>query len=424
MRAPRNRPPSRILERERRPAPGRSAEQAPARVAAPAARADLPLLDALRLCASLAVVHHHLRGGYVFGVAFGVPLFLVIMLALGARGSAREGLGEYARRKAAYLLVPWLRWSLVYVALAVTIALVRGEDPTAGLEPRMIFYGGHGALWFLPFAMLALLVVRGARYVPGLVGATAAREPATLARSSGIARSGEPVRSGDPARSGEPVRSSTPVRSGGPARAGGPARPRRLASMGGVLGLAALGGGLAWAVQLWLPVLAADMPFDAWLIVSPAILFGPAVARASLAESARERAALLALVAACALVPSLVSPATGMMQDATRRFALAVPLACLGFGWCARVPRSVREFATLTFGVYLAHPLIAKVLATATDVFAWPAAVHLALVWGASALVVLGLRRAPFHVAECWSGRSARVRRLPAPAEDERRRAA
>jgi peptidoglycan/LPS O-acetylase OafA/YrhL len=340
-----------------------SVKQRSGNLAASATRQDLPLLDALRLCASLAVVHHHLRGGYFFGVAFGVPLFLVIMLALGARGSARESLAQHARRKAAYLLVPWVRWSLVYVVLAVAVALARGEDPTAGLEPRMILYGGHGALWFLPFAMLALLVVRGAR----------------------------------------------------------PALPRSAES---TLLLAVLGGCSTWAAQRSLPVLAPDMPFDAWLTVSPAIFFGLAVARASQAESTRERAVLLALVAAGALVPSLVSPATGMMQDATRRFALAVPLACLGFGWRARVPRLVRELATLAFGVYLAHPLIAKALATATDVFAWPAAAHLASVWGASALLVLGLRRAPFHLAECWSGRSARVTRLPTPTEDEQRRAA
>ena len=332
---------------------------------------DLPLVDALRLFASVAVVYHHLRGGFFFGTPFGVPLFLVIMLALSSRASRREGYGEFARRKAEGLLVPWLRWSLVYVMLAIVLGIARESDPTAGLEPRMLFYGGHGALWFLPFSMLALLVVRGAR-------------EAWSHGSRGWERG-----------------------------------PWALTMI-----LAVLGGLCSWAAQRWVDGLALGMPFEAWWIASPAIFFGPAVARASLAPSSRERAVQLALIALCAVVPSLLAPPAGALQDATRRFALAVPIVCLGFGWGTRVPDLVRVLATLTFGVYLAHPLVAKALATAFDVFAWSSAVHLACVWGISALIVLALRRAPIPLAECWSGRWRHEPGVPVPHAVKPRRAA
>lgn len=335
-------------------------------------RDDLPLLDALRLLASIAVVHHHLRGGFVFGIPFGVPLFLVIMLALSARASRRETLAGFVRRKSTCLLVPWVRWSLVYVGLAIVLGVVRGLGPTAGLKARMVFYGGHGALWFLPFAMLALVLVRGAREV--------------WARSSASSERGT---------------SAYPV-----------------------LVLGALGASSAWAVQRWLPALELGMPFDAWCIAAPAIFFGPAVARASLAPASGARAVQLALVALCAVLPCLVAPSAGPLQDATRRFALAVPIACLGFGWSVRVPDLVRQLATLTFGVYLTHALVAKTLATALDVFAWPSVVHLVCVWGISALLVMTLRRAPMHLPECWSGRWRQVRVLPAGRAARQTRAA
>jgi peptidoglycan/LPS O-acetylase OafA/YrhL len=84
-------------------------------------RVRFPLLDALRCVASLEVAFRHVRGEYVLDTALGVPLFLVIMLALTARGTGDEPIGRYAAEKAARLLVPWVRWSLVYVALAVFV---------------------------------------------------------------------------------------------------------------------------------------------------------------------------------------------------------------------------------------------------------------------------------------------------------------
>jgi len=318
----------------------------------------------MRLVASLAVVWHHMRGEYPLGAAFGVPLFLVIQLGLVARGSAREPFAAFARRRAALLLVPWLRWSLVYVAFGAAADVARGLAPNARLEPGMVFYGGHPTLWFLPFAAVALLA---SRLVLPFIGEGA--------------------------------------------RA--------------VVGLSCAAGAASWAVQRHAPELALGLPWGAWLRVAPAVLWGLAVGRAARAN-ARERATLLVVVSGVALGVALLLPGSGDPEFGARRFALAVPLGALGFGLRRSLPTPVQALATLTFGVYLIHPLLAKILANLWNVFAWPAALHLSVVWSASAALVLLLRRSPVRLSECWSGKPMRVPSSPATpeAEPELRRAA
>ena len=57
-------------------------------------RLDLPLLDALRLLASAVIVFYHMRGDSLFGVAFGLPLFLVIMFGLASGSTKLESVAD------------------------------------------------------------------------------------------------------------------------------------------------------------------------------------------------------------------------------------------------------------------------------------------------------------------------------------------
>ena len=80
------------------------------------------------------------------------------------------------------------------------------------------------------------------------------------------------------------------------------------------------------------------------------------------------------------------------------------------------IPRVLRTLAGLTYGIYLAHPLVAKVLATLFDVFSWPLVVHAVVVWALSALLVVALRRARLGWRECVDARAP----IPGPALGER----
>lgn len=320
----------------------------------PAARVDLPLLDALRVLASVAIVRHHMRGDFLFGVGFGLPLFLVILFALATSSRRPEPLARFVRRKSSYLLVPWVRWSLIYVALLVLAEAVRGRPPADRLHTVMFWTGGHSSLWFLPFAAVALVPAR--------------------ALALGVRR-----------------RRATTV----------------------VLAAAVAGVAANTASPLLMDSGLPDVPWRLWLRFTPAIAWGLALGTSLRARDDGERRRLLAAVAFLALLGWIASPLRDHPGDLPRRFAVAVPLACAGLAWRPPVPGAVRGLGTVTFGIYVSHPLVAKVLVVLADPFAWSPTVHAGVVWCGSFALVLGLRRlVPWH--EC--GRS----RGPVPGRADR----
>ena len=315
-----------------RPEPG-ATTGARATSGADVARLDLPLLDVLRLLASFAVVRNHMRGDLLFGVGFGLPLFLVVLLGLATASTKVESPARFARRKASYLLVPWLRWSIVYLAILAAADVARGRGAFGRLGVSMIFAGGEPSLWFLPFAAAAVLPVR-------LLARAASRVPPAWA--AGIAGAGAVA--------------ATLV--------------------------------VARAMELDLP----DMPVRAWARVSPALLWGLALGQSTRARDPAGRASVLLPVAALAAATLLAPQIASGTEDLPRRFGVAVLLACIGFGCPVAVPPALRRASTLTFGVYLVHPLVGKILGAAFDVFAWPAWVHATSVWILAMLAVRGLR--------------------------------
>jgi hypothetical protein len=83
----------------------------------------------------------------------------------------------------------------------------------------------------------------------------------------------------------------------------------------------------------------------------------------------------------------------------------------------------VRRVSTATFGVYLLHPLIGKVVGALFDVFAWPAWVHASAVWTLAVLGVLALRALGLRWHELSTARPRGVAALPAESASERRAA-
>lgn len=328
-------------------------------------RLDLPLLDVLRLFASAAIVFHHMRGEFLFGVAFGLPLFLLIMFALASGSRKIESVAAFSRRKGRYLLLPWLRWSLFYVVVLALADAVGGVEPWGRLEPAMVFYGGHLSLWFLPFAAVALVGVKGLQVLAARIA------PASAALLLVVAAVVSTV-----------------------------------------------------AVTALSQHEMADMPVRAWLRVSPAIFWGAAIGQSVRARDPGERSRMLAAVAAVAILSLFLLPVGELPhEDLTRRFAVAVPLACLGFAWRPRVPESIRRLSGTTFGIYLVHPFVGKLFGSAFDVFAWPGALHACAVWATSFLAVMALRRAGLSWHELSTRPTGRVfdqARADRPAQQRR----
>ena len=304
------------------------------------ARRDLPLLDLLRVVASLAVVHHHMRGEFLLGVGFGLPLFLVVLVGLAASSSKGETALQFARRKASFLLVPWLRWSILYLGILAAADFARGRPVSDRLDLAMLFAGGEPSLWFLPFAAAAMLPARLLALAAGRVTPAVAAAIASFAAAVAT-----------------------------------------------------------FAVEAMMPLPLPDMPVRAWLRVAPALLWGLALGQSVRVSGSSSRIRTLAPVAAAAIASLLVSPILGGAEDLPLRFGVAVLLACVGFGCPVAVPNLVRRASALTFGVYLVHPLVGKVLGSSFDVLSWPPWLHAISAWVLAAACVRALRALglPWH---------------------------
>ena len=305
-------------------------------------RNELTLLFPLRLLASVAIVWHHMRESYFLGLGFGLPLFLVILFGLTASSTRRESLARFARRRLSYLLTPWLRWSLVYLALLALADLTRGTPPAARLEWNMLLYGGHPSLWFLPYAALASLPVKLLQRVSARFG----------------------------------VHGSVLVAAG--------------------IGLAASFALVHISFRGRYPA-----PLSAWLLMLPAIPYGLALAGACRLPRTAARGRLLFCVALVAAAGALLPTPTGPDSELLTRFASAVPLACLGFAWSPPIPFTLRALASLNFGVYLIHPLVGKTLVEVVDVERLPGYLHLIVAWVGAAVVLLLLRKLRPGWQEC-----------------------
>ena len=307
-----------------------------------AARDELTLLFPLRLLASVAIVWHHMRASDFLGLGFGLPLFLVILFGLTASSTRRESLASFTRRRLSYLLTPWLRWSLVYLALLAIADLARGTPPAERLSWNMLLYGGHLSLWFLPYAALASLPVK------------------LLQRASA-----------------------------------------RLSVHGSVLLATALGLATSLALVHFPFHVRYPLPLGPWLRMLPAIPYGLALAGACRLPRNAARARLLFCVALLAAAGALLPAPAGPESQLLTRFATAVPLACLGFAWSPTIPSILRVLAGLNFGVYLIHPLLGKALVEVVDVDRIPGILHLILAWAGSAAVLLILRKLRPGWQEC-----------------------
>jgi peptidoglycan/LPS O-acetylase OafA/YrhL len=296
-------------------------------------RPRLPLLDSLRILASVAIVRNHVAGDTLFGVGFGMPLFLVMMFALASSSTSKESLGSFARRKTTYLLTPWLRWSLLFMVVFAVRDMMWGQSPLARFTPYTIFSGGHPYYWFLPFAAVAIIAVRWLRQRIGHL------PPGTIVVWFGI---------------------SGALLSPGMAR---------ILSTGEIL-----------------------QPYSGWLASLPGIFYGVALGQALRIPTLRSRCLWLGLLCALSMGSAILFAGYPGLENVPRRYSVAVPLVCLGFAWRPRVPRLVPLLATTSFGIYLVHPLTILALRKVVDPSTWPPAAHVAVVWIASSAMIFALR--------------------------------
>jgi peptidoglycan/LPS O-acetylase OafA/YrhL len=164
--------------------------------AAPA-KIRLPVLDAMRLLAAVAIVWLHTVSSPRLAhtvdplTRFAVPFFTagaVFLLMENLRRQPRRGWGSYAASRFRRLYLPFLLWSAAYFALRQAKHRLLSHEPPLPVGSYLLWAGSAHHLWFLPFLLVLSVAlfpvakaVAGRRGVGWLVALLAAAGGAAVA---------------------------------------------------------------------------------------------------------------------------------------------------------------------------------------------------------------------------------------------------
>lgn len=132
-------------------------------------------IDLARFLAAVGIVWDHARAPYADIGYVSLALFLMLTSFLAVQSYERAGPADTGTRRfwlsrAQRIALPWLFWSVVY--FFVHHWVTDGEGPWWQIDPFTLLIGSSLHLWFLPFVMIALVLI------PPM--ARAIRTPATV----------------------------------------------------------------------------------------------------------------------------------------------------------------------------------------------------------------------------------------------------
>lgn len=129
-------------------------------------RERLPLVELARVVAAIAIIWIHAVESPQLDRTtamsrFAVPFFVItslVFLGESLRRRPDQRWTEYARRRFMRLYVPFLVWSVIYIAArAVKHLFVHDTSPLL-IRPNLLWAGVTEQLWFLPFLLVVLLI--------------------------------------------------------------------------------------------------------------------------------------------------------------------------------------------------------------------------------------------------------------------------
>jgi surface polysaccharide O-acyltransferase-like enzyme len=296
--------------------------------------------------AMLEIVAFHVSEQRLPVVAgLGLPVFLLLNNAFNCTLAERMGTRPFLNTKVSRLLLPWLLWNVLYLAV-VLAERWRHEEPLGyGFSWLTLLGGTYEHLWFVPFALVGALILAG------LQAQTRALSHGWMCTLGLVAGAGV------------------------------------------TLGCAAL---LAPGQIEW--------PWLQWMFALPAVPFGFGLGRALLATDQRVRKRLAWLAAAVALSCLAAGLVWGlgvvwgwpMPGEMLRRYAVSMALVSIAFIWPGVSDAFSARLTPLLFGVYLSHPLIVR-LYQAAHLPELPLVVFAVLVFSVAALLVALLQRSPLR---------------------------
>jgi len=296
-------------------------------------------IDLLRILAVVGIIWFHTEGAPYRQIGYaGLPVFLLIFFSLVTKRGCPTTTADFLKRRWHRLLKPWLFWSAVYGLCRLVRAAHAMDLSSLGgiLSIETMLTGTCIHLWYLPYAFASGFLVYVLNRRISRINSISAVAGATLI---------------------------------------------------GVLVLAACTVGMSRHVLM--------EPLPQWEFGLAAIPLGFAVGKCMTIPSRQVQGLLLLMVSGTTLAGCAILSSLGFTGLAVP-YGLAMALVCLAYGWQAKANGLIAALASLTFGIYLIHPLVihgSKLLITPGQSHA----AFIALTAGISGLITLGLMRTPLR---------------------------
>lgn len=293
--------------------------------------------DRLRAIAVFDIIAFHVPNSSGHGVfAIGLPLFLLLSIALGVRRRQPEKVGHYVRQRGRRLLLPWVIWSGIYAVYVCYRAWRLQVDPTSMFDWSMLIGGTYYHLWFLPCLFALGLLALGINKITRRIA---------------------------------------------------PWRVAIGAAVAGIVMVAAVTilGGFKW-----------NLLTRNWLLALPSVAIGLMFGRLLACHAAMWGRAYFRWTAV-ALIPLTLLALYFIPGTPLARYDLAVVAMIAAIGWPGRGDAVTTRIQPLILGIYLVHPIVLEglySLGVPTD----SVLLFAVLALGVSAVIIQAIRWTPLRV--------------------------
>jgi peptidoglycan/LPS O-acetylase OafA/YrhL len=266
-------------------------------------------IERLRIISAFGVASFHTHDW--FPRSIGVVGFIILLLSFCAfvvNKPEPYSIEKVVRRKARRLLKPWLFWSVVYGGLGLVKVIYKDVPFSEVFHPTMLLTGTYTHLWFLPFAFFAALFLtlihRRIVNIPDEFSIVAAT----------------------------------------------------------IIGVLCVFGCSIVQSRIQPPI-----PLVQWTLGLPAIPLGFAIGRIKILQKAENRKkyfmfVILSTLAACLGCMILAWFSYGTWLDFSGKFAIryfvSIIIFCSALHWRGKLDPVSAHLASLSYGIYLVHPLV------------------------------------------------------------------
>lgn len=266
-------------------------------------------IERLRILSASAVASFHTHDWFPRSLGLiGFVILILVFCTFVVNRPEPYDLANLAKRKAKRLLKPWVFWSLVYGVIALAKVVCMDESFSEVFFWRMLLVGTRIHLWFLPFAFVAALLL------------------ALIHR-----------------------------------------RIMNISDTYNIVTATLIGTLCVFGCSILQSCVNPPVPLGQWSLGLPAIPLGFAIGRIMLQQNVKDRRnfyifVVLSVAAVYGICTVLAWLQTGACFDNGCLFAMqyfiSTTVFCSALHWHGRIDPISMKLGSLSYGIYLAHPLV------------------------------------------------------------------